>query len=75
MVKGLLAGLALIFLLPSVSLAHDWDHWRTRKHHHYRSYYRYPDVYYYYPGYYWRPYVYYPRYGYRYGPYRYWHGR
>jgi hypothetical protein len=69
MTKGLLAGLAMMLLLPSVSFAHHWDRghsWRYRYPH--RHYYAYPRAYYRH-NYYWYPYVYYP-YGYR--PYWYW---
>lgn len=74
MIRGLLAGLALILLLPSIGGAHDWGHSRYdryRPSHYYHH--RYTDTYYY-PGYHWRPYVYYPYYGYRYRPYWYWRG-
>lgn len=71
--RGLLIGLVMMLLLPSVSFAHDWGY---RYYNYYYShpyvyypygYYRYPYVYYRSP----RPYAYYP-YGYR--PYRFWRG-
>jgi len=75
MLRGLLAGLALILLLfPSISAAHDWGHWRYQRHRHGHYYHsRYPDTYYY-SSYYPRPYVYYPYYSYGYRPYRHGHG-
>ena len=67
MIKGLLAGLALTMLLPSVSFAHHWD--RGRYRHPHRLYYSYPRAYYRYEycpyPYVYYPYVYYRPYWYR----------